>query len=684
MDRALTGDGRVSNGVAGAPVVAAPAGTALGRATMAAMSAAIDYLELLAREAAPVEFERPLIAARAAGAPATQLAEMEEVKLVALRVRALLERRRRREEELSGLFDTASDLAGLRELDAVLRAIVHRARTLLQADVSYMTLNDPEAGDTYMRVTDGSVSARFQRLRVPPGAGLGGLVAQTGTPYVTANYPQDARFRHTTEIDAGVGEEGLVAILGVPLRLGSTVIGVLFAANRTARPFALEEIALLVSLAAHAAVAIDTARLLAETRAALQELSAANAVIQAHSQSVERAAEVHDRMTSLVLRGGGVEDVAAAVVDVLDGTLRVLDMDGRRLADAKPAPAGEPGVAAADARGYGPDLDLIGFAKAVAASRAEGRSVRRGEMFVAAVVAGAENLGALVFRPNDELVDADQRILERAAQVTALLLLFRRTVAEAEGQVRGELLDDLIARPVRDPDALRSRARRLGVDLAAPHVVLAVADGTDGGLRQRVVSWARTFAASRCGLGATRDGRLVLMLPGTEPGETARLVARELSRILGRPITAGGAGPVSTAEEVAGAYRDADQCLTALATLGRTGDGASAAELGYVGLLLSGSADVAGFVRGTIGPVLEYDARRGTALAPTLDVYFGTGSSLARTAETLHVHVNTVTQRMDRIGQLLGADWHQPDRSLEVRLALRLHALRAALDTDAP
>src|SRR4051812_37479913 len=200
------------------------------------MLSPLEYLELLAREAAPVEFERPLVAARAAGAPAGDLATLEDVKVAALRVRALLERRKRREEELSALYDTAGDLAGLRDIDAVLRAIVHRARTLLGADVAYMTLTDPETGDTAMRVTDGSVSAHFQRLRLAPGEGLGGLVHQTATPYVTANYPKDERFRHTRDIDAGVGEEGLIAILGVPLRLGTGVIGVLYAANRAERP----------------------------------------------------------------------------------------------------------------------------------------------------------------------------------------------------------------------------------------------------------------------------------------------------------------------------------------------------------------------------------------------------------------------------------------------------------------
>ncbi|XVU28859.1 helix-turn-helix domain-containing protein [Actinoplanes sp. CA-054009] len=673
----------------------------------------LEFFDLLAREAAPADFEQPILAARAAGASAPELAELEQAKLRALHVRAVLERRRRREEELSALYDTASDLAGLRDLNAVLRAIVHRARTLLNADVSYMTLNDTARGDTYMRITDGSVAASFQGLRLAPGAGLGGLVALRGTPYVTANYATDARFEHTTDIDKGVGDEGLVAILGVPLKLGSEVIGVLFAANRTERPFAREEVALLVSLAAHAAVAIDAARLLTETRTALAYLSTAN-------EAVERAAAAHDRLTTLVLRGGGVEDVAHDLVDVLDGTLLVFDATGRRLAAAPPSLTS-------------PDPDLI--AEAVAASRAEGRSVRRGSLYVAAVVAGTDDLGALVFQPARPLSEADQRTLERAAQITALLLLFRRTVAEAEAQVRDELLDDLISHPSRDPAALHSRAARLGVNLDAPHLVV-VADGT------QITSWSRTFAAARGGLAMTRDGRTTLLLPGTDPGQAARTVAREAHRELGRPVTAGAAGPVTASPAAAGsviaspaaaspataspaaagpaaartaslvaaraaaaraaaaraaaaragagpagadaepvtvaaAHREAERCARALAALGRTGAGASAAELGYVGLLLGDGQrqDVLGFVTSALGPVIAYDEKRGTALMQTLEAYFAAGGGLARAAEELHVHVNTVSQRLDRVTQLLGAGWQEPDRSLDLRLALRLHRL---------
>jgi sugar diacid utilization regulator len=620
------------------------------------MMSTVAFLELLAREAAVVEFEGPLIAARAAGAPPEELAELEEAKLLALRVRALLERRHRREMELTGLYDTAGDLAGLRDLDAVLRAIVHRARNLLGTDVAYMTLNDEERGDTFMRVTDGSISARFQAIRLPMGAGLGGLVAQSGTPYATADYFSDKRFHHLGPIDEGVREEGLVAILGVPLRLGSRVIGVLYAANRSARPFAREEVALLVSLGAHAAVAIDTARLLTETRAALAELSSANETIRKHSASVERAAASHDRMTSLVLRGGGVEDVAAAVTEILGGELLVLDADGRAVVGDLPPPEAE----------------------AVTASRVARHAVRRGDVWVAAVVAGTEDLGALVLRPAHELVDADQQILERAALVTALLLLFRRTAAEAEGRVRGELLDDLLASPLRDPGALRERARRIGVDVDAPNLVVVIAPTTG---TARIASWAGTYASARAGLAAVRQGRVVLMLPGTDPGAAARSVVRELSRVLGRPVTAGGGGPATGPAALAEAAREGERCVSALVALGRTGEGAGSTDLGFVGLLLGavsdgqGHGDVQNFVSATIGPVVDYDARRGTMLVSTLETYFGCGGSLTRAGERLHVHVNTVTQRLDRVAQLLGPDWQQPQRALEIQLALRLHRL---------
>ncbi|MFD9561380.1 helix-turn-helix domain-containing protein [Streptomyces sp. NPDC059994] len=621
------------------------------------------YLELLARGAAAEAYDRPALLARADGAGPEALAALESARQLALRVRADLEGRRRREAELSALFETAHDLAGLRDLDAVLRAIVQRARSLLGTEVAYLSLNDPVAGDTYMRVTEGSVAARFQQLRLGMGEGLGGLVAQTARPYVTSSYFDDERFQHTRTIDTGVRDEGLVAILGVPLMLGSNVIGVLFAADRHSRVFAREEIALLGSFAAHAAVAIDTANLLAETRSALAELERANEIIRDHSAVLERASEVHDRLTELVLRGGGVHDVASAVSEVLDGTVEFADADSAVFAA----------------------LELTGT---------DGHAVRNGRDWVATVAAGDEVLGALVLRGHPALDPVDRRTLERAAMVTSLLLLARRSAGEAEQRVRGELLDDLLDAPGRDPRLLRDRAVRLRADLDAPHVVLAARiespeEGTaerQTADRQRMGSAAAHLAATRHGLAATRDGGTVLLLPlgpADTPAEVARQLAKQLGGALHERVTVGASAPVEAPAarpaEIAEAYAEARRCLEALRLLGRPGEGAAAQDLGFLGLLLADTRDIEGFVDRTLGAVVAYDERRGTDLVRTLDAYFASGMSPARTKDDLHVHVNTVAQRLERIGRLLGPDWQCPARALEIQLALRLHLMSAAV-----
>ncbi|MGR3874432.1 helix-turn-helix domain-containing protein [Streptomyces graminifolii] len=623
-------------------------------------SAEAPFLELLARSASADAYEQPVLLARAEGRAAGLIAGLEHAKTLALRVRSELEGRRRREAELSALFETAHDLAGLRDLDAVLRAIVQRARSLLGTDVAYLSLNDPARGDTYMRVTEGSVAARFQQLRLGMGEGLGGLVAQTARPYVTDDYFKDERFQHTVTIDSGVRDEGLVAILGVPLMLGHRVIGVLFAADRRARVFEREQIALLGSFAALAAAAMDTANLLTETRSALADLERANEIIQDRSGVIERASDIHDRLAELVLRGGGVHDVAAAVSQVLDGAVEFTETDA--------APT-----------------------KALEASRAEGHAVRHRDDWVAAVSAGGELLGALVLRGRPGLDPVDQRTLERAATVTSLLLLARRSAAEAEQRVRGELLDDLLDARDRDPRLLGERAARLHADLDATHVVLAArldgrtADADEAAAaRRRLWSAASHLAGTRQGLAAARDGGTVLLLP-LEPGDTATALAcrtaAQLAAVVHEEVTVGASAPVEKPavqpEALVAAYEEGRRCLDALRLLGRTGDGAAAEDFGFLGLLLAGDRDIGGFVERTIGQVVEYDERRGTDLLRTLDASFACGMSPARTKDDLHVHVNTVAQRLERVGRLLGEGWQEPARVLEVQLALRLRRLAA-------
>ncbi|MFI1394071.1 helix-turn-helix domain-containing protein [Streptomyces sp. NPDC020681] len=594
-------------------------------------SATGSLLRLLREEADEAEFH-------AVGADGPLVGE-------ALEIRSRLAAHRRREAALAALCETAADLASLPDLQDVLQAIVRRARALVGTDAAYLLLHDRERGDTYVRVTDGITTEAFRTGRFAAGTGLGGLVAETAQPCRTTDHPNDDRFAHSGHgyrADSVVGAEGLVAIQGVPLKAGDQVYGGLFAADRAPRPFSTDEVELLVPLADFAALAIENATLV---------------------EQVRKASAVHERLTAVALDGGGPAELAHALADVLRGSVLVLDSNDRPLAwagDAPPVPA-----------------ELV---RELSEARRRRVSVARGGSCVTPIVAAGENFGTLFF-VRGGLDASDVHALERAAQAVALMLLGERTVAEAEQRLRGEILDDLLGAPDRDPEGLRRRAALVGLDLERAHTVL-VARGDDGDRRRRITELAGVHAARTGGIAGEYGGNTVVVLPGPAeragaggPGAVARVLAEMLTAGAGGAVTVGGEAAGPGAAAVVEAHRDAARCLDVLFALGRAGDGACRDELGIHGLLL-GRADreeLDRFVRRTIGPLVEHDAARGSELARTALEYFARDGNLARTAAALYVHVNTLYQRIDRISALLGKQWRHGDQALQVHLALKTY-----------
>ena len=592
---------------------------------------ALELLRLLAQDAPADRIE-----AQAAELAAADPSSGPVARELALRVRAGIDAHQRREAELAALVETARDLASRSDPGAVLDAIVRRARTLLGTDVAYLTLADPDRGDTFMRATAGSVSARFQTLRLPTGAGLGGLVAQTRRPYWTADYPSDSRFRHTSDIDAAVGEEGLVAICGTPLLVDGQFVGVLFASNRSRRPFQHDEVALLGSLATLAAVSLVQTQRATETATALAALS------QAHS-GIQQATAAHDRFVGVVLGGGGVDDIAAALGELLGCWVAVLDADGQRLTAYGGAPEGSP--------------DPLADCPAVRRSAKTGRIGGTGGIWAVAVTAAGQRLGTLVLGGLDGLDDGQGRTVERAAMVTALVLLFTLRAAEADQRVRTDLLADLLtfdrdAAGTRDPAgtrdgihdpgatrdaagvrdgneftvgdpageaALLERGRLLGLRLQAPHVLVVCRTGP---VRPRGLLLAAAQAGTGRGLAGTHGGAVVGLVPATDPAAVANALAQPDEDGDG-PVTVGATGPVTPIRGLRSAHAEAARVAAALLALGLPGHGGTQAELGFAGLVVGDAPDVDGYLARVLGPVLAYDERRGSDLAGTLDVYFG-------------------------------------------------------------
>jgi diguanylate cyclase (GGDEF)-like protein/PAS domain S-box-containing protein len=239
---------------------------------------------------------------------------IENARLFAVAEHEIMERKqaeenlRRDNEYHSMLHQVTVELLNRPNPESLLNNIAERAAALVSAQHGFMFLSEGEL--LILRAATKGFSHNIGRHEPKPGTGVLGKVWQKGESFVVENYT--AWELHNPNYDS----ENLVAIAGVPIKIGGDVIGVLEVANTDhTRPFSPAEIEILERFALLASLVLDNTQLFASLQAELEErvqmevrLREANAQLETQMKQIKglqmilREQVVRDPLTGLFNR----------------------------------------------------------------------------------------------------------------------------------------------------------------------------------------------------------------------------------------------------------------------------------------------------------------------------------------------------------------------------------------------
>ena len=182
------------------------------------------------------------------------------------------------------------------DLRAVLQTVVSAAHQLCQSDYSVIFRQE---GDEYRWAAGYGISAEYEererRAVIRPGTEtVIGRAVLAGHAVQIADAKADPLYQGEAESDAR-------AMLGVPLLRDGVAIGGIGMARNRVEPFTDKQVELVTTFADQAVIAIENARLITETREALEQQTATAEVLQVINASPGDLAPVFDAMLDKAL-----------------------------------------------------------------------------------------------------------------------------------------------------------------------------------------------------------------------------------------------------------------------------------------------------------------------------------------------------------------------------------------------
>ncbi|MGQ9585170.1 MAG: GAF domain-containing sensor histidine kinase [Anaerolineae bacterium] len=225
---------------------------------------------------------------------------------------ALLWRLRLTEQRLTQMelfLQIGQSMVSTFDLNQLLDNTTEVATTIVNASAASLMLIDTDTNELVFEHAIGEKSKEVRKIRIGLNEGIAGWVATHGQPVIANDAQSDPRFLNRVDKESGFVTRSIAA---VPLEIRGHTIGVLEVLNKLeASGFDAEDLTMLHSIAAQAAIAIDNARLYQSLREERDKIIKAQEDVRR-----ELARNLHD----------GTVQLLAAIAMGLDHVERLLEL----------------------------------------------------------------------------------------------------------------------------------------------------------------------------------------------------------------------------------------------------------------------------------------------------------------------------------------------------------------------
>jgi diguanylate cyclase (GGDEF)-like protein len=161
-------------------------------------------------------------------------------------------------DRLLATIEFSKALVSAYDMETLLTAVLARIKAIIPAQNWSLLLIDPQTKELYFAVVVGVAPEIVKDIRLKPGEGIAGTVAQTRMPLFLPDVNQDPRFSSRVDATTGFDTRSIIAL---PLLVRGEVIGVFEVVNVEDEKFFRQKyLPHLTILADYVAIAVDNVR----------------------------------------------------------------------------------------------------------------------------------------------------------------------------------------------------------------------------------------------------------------------------------------------------------------------------------------------------------------------------------------------------------------------------------------